>query len=85
MKSYISYFKLKFKTGLQYRAAALAGMSTQIFFGLVYVAIYVAFYESGSSNLPMELNELISYVWLGQCFYALIYYLQVLELGVYHK
>ena len=73
MKSYISYFKLKFKTGLQYRAAALAGMATQIFFGLVYVAIYVAFYESGSNNLPMNLSELLSYVWLGQSLFVLIY------------
>lgn len=73
MKSYISYFKLKFKTGLQYRAAAIGGMSTQIFFGLVYVAIYVAFYESDSSNLPMSLKETVSYVWLGQALFALIY------------
>lgn len=72
MKSYISYFKLKFITGLQYRAAALAGLSTQFFFGFVYVAVYVAFYESGSSNLPMELTQLVSYVWLSQSFYALI-------------
>lgn len=73
MKSYISYFKLKFKTGLQYRAAALAGMTTQIFFGFVYVSIYVAFYESGSGNLPMELHELVSYVWLGQSMFGLVY------------
>lgn len=73
MKSYITYFKLKFKTGLQYRAAALAGIATQIFFGIVYVAIYVAFYESGADNLPMELKELVSYVWLGQSFFVLIY------------
>lgn len=73
MKSYLSYFILKFKTGLQYRAAALAGMSTQVFFGFVYVSIYVAFYESGSGNLPMELHELISYVWLGQSLFALVF------------
>lgn len=73
MKSYITYLKLKFKTGLQYRAAALAGMVTQIFFGFVYVSIYIAFYESGSGELPMELNEIVSYTWLGQCFYSLIY------------
>ncbi len=73
MKSYITYFKLKFKTGLQYRAAALAGMATQVFFGFVYVSIYVAFYESGSGNLPMELNEIVSYVWLGQSLYAIVY------------
>ena len=73
MKSYISYFKLKFKTGLQYRAAALAGISTQIFFGSVYICVYVAFYESDSSNLPMELHQLVSYLWLNQCFFALVY------------
>lgn len=73
MTSYISYFRLKFLTGLQYRIAALAGMSTQLFFGFVYVSIYIAFYESGGTNLPMSLNQLVSYVWLNQAFLALIY------------
>lgn len=73
MKSYLSYFKLKFITGLQYRAAALAGISTQIFFGLVYILVYVAFYESDPTSLPMPLNELISYLWLNQAFFAIVY------------
>ncbi|MBQ9071923.1 MAG: ABC-2 family transporter protein [Bacilli bacterium] len=73
MKSYISYFKLKFITGLQYRAAALAGISTQIFFGIVYISVYVAFYESDSSNLPMELSQLVTYLWLNQSLFALVY------------
>ena len=73
MKSYLSYFKLKFKTGLQYRAAAIAGMSTQIFFGIVYISVYVAFFESDATNLPMKLSELVSYLWLNQCFFSLIY------------
>lgn len=73
MKSYISYFKLKFITGLQYRAAALAGISTQIFFGIVYISVYVAFYESDSSNLPMKLSQLVSYLWLNQAFFSLVY------------
>ena len=37
MKSYLSYFKLKFITGLQYRSAALAGIFTQLFFGFIYI------------------------------------------------
>lgn len=73
MKSYISYFKLKFITGLQYRASALAGISTQLFFGIVYISVYVAFYESGSDNTPMKLNQLVSYLWLSQAFFSLIY------------
>lgn len=73
MKSYLSYFKLKFITGLQYRAAAFAGISTQIFFGIMYISVYVAFYESDTSSIPMPLNQLVSYLWLNQCFFTLVY------------
>ena len=73
MKSYLSYFKLKFINGLQYRAQAIAGIITQFFFGFVFISVYVAFYESGSSNTPMELNELVSYIWLSQSLFSLIY------------
>lgn len=73
MRSYLSYFKLKFITGLQYRAAALAGMSTQFFFGFVYVSVYIAFYETGSGTIPMPLEELVSFLWLNQAFFALVY------------
>lgn len=69
---YLSYFKLKFKIGLQYRASAIAGIIVQIFFGLVNVFTYSAFYESGSSNLPISYNNLISYLWLCQAFFAII-------------
>lgn len=72
MKCYFAYFKLKFISGLQYRQAALAGMATQFFFGFVYVMVYVAFYESGSGKLPMDLSSLISYLWLNQAFFALV-------------
>lgn len=74
MKSYLSYFKLRFITNLQYRTAALAGIGTQVFFGLVFLMVYLAFYKSnGQSNYPMEWNHLVTYIWLGQAFYALIY------------
>jgi len=72
MRAYLSYFKLKFTIGLQYRAAALAGISTQIFFGIIYIFVYIAFYESDASNLPMPLNQLVSFLWLNQAFYALV-------------
>ena len=72
MKAYLTYFKLKFITGLQYRAAAYAGISTQLFFGFVYIMVYFAFYKSGSGHLPMEMSSLASYLWLNQAFYALI-------------
>ena len=54
MKSNISYFKLRNITNLQYRADAWAGVSTQIFFGFMFIMVYLAFYESGTdSEMPM--------------------------------
>ena len=34
MKKYLSFFRLRFITGLQYRTAALAGIATQFFWEL---------------------------------------------------
>ena len=61
MKQYISFFKLKFSVGLQYRAAAIAGLCTQLFFGLVFIMVYIAFYGSGdASNVDISLRQIIT-------------------------
>ena len=74
MKAYLNYFKLRFIINLQYRAAALAGICTQVFFGLVFIMVYLAFYESNNlANYPMQWDELVTYLWLNQAFYALVY------------
>lgn len=73
MKKYISFFKLKLTIGLQYRAAALAGLSTQLFFGFVNIMVYMAFYSSGESDVSITIQQLTTYLWLNQTFFALIY------------
>lgn len=73
MKAYLNYFKLRFITNLQYRAAALAGLSTQFLFGFGFIMVYLAFYENTSNPLPMPLDKLITYLWLQQGLFALIY------------
>ena len=74
MKKYLSIFKIKLMNNLQYRVAALAGISTQLFFGLVFIMVYLAFYQSGNNNnLPMNWKELVSYLWLNQIFFSLIF------------
>lgn len=72
MKQYLDIIKLKFIYSLQYRSQVYAGILTQIFFGLVYVMVYLAFYES-SNNYPMNLEDLIAYIWLNQAFFCLVY------------
>ena len=72
MKAYITYFKLKFISSLQYRSAAWAGIATQFFFGFVYIMVYIAFYESGGKDLPMALPQVVTYLWLNQSLLALV-------------
>jgi ABC-2 type transport system permease protein len=72
MKAYISVFKLRLYNGLQYRAAALAGVATQFFWGFIIIMVFEAFYSQTSVNPPISLPQLISYVWLQQSFLAFV-------------
>jgi ABC-2 type transport system permease protein len=72
MNAYISVWKLRFINGLQYRAAALAGMATQLFFGFIFIMIFVAFYSQSTVQPPISLKDLVVYVWLQQIFLAFI-------------
>lgn len=57
---------------LQYRGAAFGGMVTQLVFGLIIVMVYEAFYRSSAAAQPMSLEQVRSYVWLGQAMLALL-------------
>ena len=66
MRCYWAIFSARFRTLLQYRAAALAGIGTQVFFGFVRVMIFDAFYRSSTAVQPMSWPEIVTYIWLGQ-------------------
>ena len=66
MKKYVSFFRLRFLMGLQYRAAALAGMATQFFWGAMNILMYHAFYQSNPAAFPMTMEATASYIWLQQ-------------------
>ncbi|HEX3765414.1 MAG TPA: ABC-2 family transporter protein [Kofleriaceae bacterium] len=64
---YRALFGARFRMLLQYRAAALGGLITQIVFGLILIMIYEAFYRSSTAAVqPMAFGAVASYVWLGQ-------------------
>ena len=71
MRVYFHYFKLRIITFMQYRTAALAGLSTQFFWGLMLIFIYMALYQN-SDNAVMSLGQIVSYAWLNQAFYAFL-------------
>ena len=70
MGSYYGFFKMSFKGELQYRAKALSGVVTQIFWGLMYIYLYTAFMGGKLIN-GFSLSQMTTYVWLGQAFLML--------------
>lgn len=71
IKSYTSLIKMRFINGLQYRAAAVAGIATQFGFGFMFISQYLAFYHSNPAAFPMEVPQLVSYIWMQQAFLML--------------
>ncbi len=71
MRVYLSYLKLRVMTFMQYRTSAIAGLMTQLFWGAMFVFIYMALYQNGD-NQNISSTEVISYTWLHQAFYAFL-------------
>jgi ABC-2 type transport system permease protein len=61
---------MRFIAGMQYRAAAWAGIATQFFWGGIELLVYAAFYRGGES--PMPYGQLADLVWMRQAFLALV-------------
>lgn len=70
LRPYVTVCRLRAVLETQYRAAALGGLVTQVFFGLVYIFLYTALF-SGSN--PEMLRDTITYVWLQQMFFRMLF------------
>lgn len=66
--------KISFKRQVTYRAATLAGLATNLFFGLLRVAVLIALYGERTSVEGISIQEAISYTGLAQ---AIIAYLSL--------
>ena len=66
MSTYLSFFRMRFLTLIQYRVAALAGIATQWVFGMMKVLVLWAFYQSADAAQPMSFCQTASYIWVGQ-------------------
>ena len=76
-KPYLGIFKIRLVAGMQYRAAAWAGVATQFFWGAIQLIVFHAFYESAGMNnagaaAPMSFGQLADFVWMRQAFLALV-------------
>ncbi|MBQ4354025.1 MAG: ABC transporter permease [Clostridia bacterium] len=71
-RKYLSYFRMRFIGGLQYRAAAAAGISTQFAWGFLNILLFKALYETNPAVFPMDFQALSAYIWLRQAFLAMM-------------
>ncbi|KVZ04126.1 ABC transporter permease [Burkholderia stagnalis] len=71
-RPYAAAFAARFKTMLQYRAAAWAGFTTQCWWGALKVMVFAAFYRHAAhAHTPMTLEQAITYTWLAQALFSL--------------
>ena len=68
---YAALASMRLRAILQYRAAALAAVATQLFWGLLRFMILDGFYRSDPSASDFTTVHLASYVWLGQAMFGL--------------
>lgn len=73
MRKYYSFFKVRFFSGLQYRMASVAALTTQFIWGLMECLAYKALLESNLMNSPMDYSAIVSYIWLKEAFLALFF------------
>lgn len=66
VRPYLTLLVARCRQETQYRAAALFGMATQLFWGLVRIAIFTAFLKAGANRSSMSLPQTVTYLWLVQ-------------------
>jgi ABC-2 type transport system permease protein len=72
LRPYRAVLAARFRLLLQYRAAALVGVITQLFWGALRIMVLVAFVASSTQRSPMSIEQLVAYVWLGQALLVLV-------------
>jgi ABC-2 type transport system permease protein len=74
MRLYLELVKLSFQRTLTYRAATLAGLATNLFFGLLRAAVMVALYGARTDVSGVSLQGAITFTGISQ---AIIAYLSL--------
>lgn len=73
MRLYFEVARRAFSRHLTYRAATLAGMATNIFFGLMRSYLFIAVYDGRPDARGWSLDDALTFVWLGQALLMPVY------------
>jgi len=66
MRKYLALAQLAIQRQITYRSATMAGLATNIFFGLLRAAVMVALYASQTEVLGMTLQDAVTYTGISQ-------------------
>ena len=70
-RPYFAVYRARFLLILQYRAAAMAGMTTQLWWGAMKLMVLAAFYAQAPDQ-PLTFPQAASYIWLVQAFLTVL-------------
>jgi ABC-2 type transport system permease protein len=75
VRACLALFKLRTLEAIQYRVAALAGASIEIFWALIEVTVFTIFYQYSDyrADAPLTFQQILAYVWLGQILHGLTF------------
>jgi ABC-2 type transport system permease protein len=72
MQLYLALIRISFQRQLTYRAATIAGLLTNFFFGLVRAALMVALYGAQTVVTGLTINDAITFTGLSQALIAFL-------------
>ena len=72
MRLFWEISKLAFQRQLTYRAATLAGLATNFFFGMLRASVLIALFHGQSEIAGMTINDAITFTALTQAAIALL-------------
>ncbi|MCB1646156.1 MAG: ABC-2 family transporter protein [Pseudomonadales bacterium] len=72
LAAYTAVISARYRMLLQYRTAAFAGILTQLFWGAIKVMVMAAFFQYSTQSQPMNLAQVVTYIWLGQAFLGML-------------
>ena len=55
LRAYLSFFRIRFAAGLQYRAAAWSGILDAVLLGALEILLFRAFYQADASAFPFRI------------------------------
>jgi ABC-2 type transport system permease protein len=80
MRAYLAMLAAGFRRQATYRAALVGGLGANVFWGVVRTAVFASLYTGGARVAGLAEGEALTYVWVGQSMFGVVFVNWGLEL-----